>query len=88
MKPDRAPAPSLRVRPTRVATRSANEEGRLVLVDGRLVAVLVRLQDAAHGGLVGSWYLEAGFGACADPRPPVFDTLDAARAWVRRRLAA
>lgn len=87
MKPDRAAAPALHVRPMRVGTGSADEEGRLVLADGRLVAVLVRLEDAAHSGLVGSWYLEAGFGACADARPPVFDTLDAARAWVRRRLA-
>ena len=80
--------PAFLVRPMRVATRGADGDGRLMLADGELVAVLVRLDDPAHGGLVGAWFLEAGFGACATARPPVFDTLEAARAWVERRLAA
>lgn len=73
-----------------VYTGSGDEEGRLVLVDGRLVAVLVRLADkAAHGVMVGAWFLEAGFGPCASvAAPPVFDTLDAAQAWVKRQLEA
>jgi hypothetical protein len=38
-------------------------EGRLVLVDGKLAAVLVRLSDQAHDLLLrGAWYFEAGFG--------------------------
>lgn len=31
---------------------------------------LVRLEDRAHEGLVGAWFLEAGFGPCAATTPP------------------
>ena len=80
---------SLLVQPVRVATGSADEDGRLVLADGRLVAVLVRLADEIHAGRVGSWHLEAGFGPCAAEVPsPTFDSLGAAQAWVERQLAA
>lgn len=79
------PAPLFRT--TRVATGCADEDGRLVLAGGWLMAVPVRLQDVAHGGPVGSWYLKAGFGPCSDTRSPVLDTLDAARAWIERRIA-
>lgn len=79
--------PAVLLQPIRVATRSADEDGRLVLADGRLVAVLARLADTAQGKLVGSWYLEVGFGACAATRPLVFDTFEAAQAWIRCRLA-
>ena len=80
---------SLLVQPMRVATGSADEDGRLVLANGRLVAVLVRLADEIHAGRVGSWYLEAGFGPCAAEVPsPTFGSLDAAKAWVERQLAA
>jgi hypothetical protein len=35
----------------------------MVLVDGKLAAVLVRLSDQAHDPLLrGTWYFEAGFG--------------------------
>ena len=47
-------APRVLVRPVRVATGSGDEDGRLVLADGMLVAVLVRLEDPAHGELVGA----------------------------------
>ena len=80
-------ATAVLLQPIRVATRCADKDGQLVLADGELVAVLVRLADAAHGRLVGSWYLEAGFGACAAARPPVFDTFEAAQTWIRCRLA-
>lgn len=71
-------------------TGSGDEDGRLVLADGRLVAVLVRLGDLAHAehaGLLGAWFLEAGFGPCAHATPPVFCDLDAAQTWIRRQLA-
>ena len=46
-----------------VLTASEDREGRLVLVDGKLTAVLVRLADISHDPLLrGAWYLEAGFG--------------------------
>ncbi len=80
---------NLLLQPVRVATGSADEDGRLVLADGRLVAVLVQLADEIHAGQVGSWHLEAGFGPCAAEVPsPTFESLDAARAWVERQLAA
>jgi len=45
--------------PIEVLTASEDREGRLVLVDGKLAAVLVRLSDPL---LRGAWYFEAGFG--------------------------
>ena len=49
--------------PVDVLTASQDREGRLVLIDGKLVAVLVRLSDGAHDPLLrGAWYLECGFG--------------------------
>ncbi len=37
----------------------------LVLADGQLAAVLVRLDGEHHTIDVGKWFLEAGFGKCA-----------------------
>ena len=80
--------PDLILQPMPVHTGSGDEEGRLVLAGGRLVAVLVRLADQAHAEMVGTWFLEAGFGPCARAAAPVFDSLDAAQACVRRQLGA
>lgn len=74
--------------PVPVNTGSRDEKGRLVLVDGRLVGVLVRLADRTHAEQTGAWFLEAGFGPCACAQFPVFDSLEVARDWVRRQLAA
>jgi hypothetical protein len=58
-----------------VLTASEDREGRLVLVDGRLAALLVRLADTAHDPLLrGAWYLEAGFGLF-DNRHELFASL-------------
>lgn len=73
------------LRPVRVGTGSADEEGRLVLHGGKLVAVLVRLSDE-HGDLAGRWFLEHGFGRLDDPWHPTFDGLDPACAWIARHL--
>lgn len=80
--------PALLVQPTRVATRSADEDGCLVHADERLVAVLVQLTDPMHAGLVGSWFLEAAFGPCVTTQAPVFDSLDTALDWVRRQVGS
>jgi hypothetical protein len=49
--------------PIDVLTASEDREGCLVLVDGKLAAVLVRLRDRAHDPLLrGAWYMEAGMG--------------------------
>ena len=67
-------APQLRLQPMPLHTGSGAEAGGLVLAAGRLV---------------GRWHLEAGFGPCAEAPPhPVFDSLDAAFAWVNGQLAA
>ncbi len=70
-----------------VHTGAADEEGRLVVANGRLVAVLVRLADQVHTNLVGCWFLEAGFGPCAGTAP-VFDSLEGARSWIANRLGS
>ncbi len=59
-----------------------------MLVEGRLVAVLVRLTDRAHDRLVEAWFLEAGFGPCAATTPPVFQSLDAAQDWIQIQFEA
>ena len=65
----------------RVGTGTDDREGNLIFRDGELRAVVVRLEDPMHGELVGTWHLEAGFGA-HDAGSVVFDDLDAAVEWV------
>ncbi len=79
--------PALIFQPIPVSTRSNDEDGRLVLADGRLVAVLVRLAGQEHGELRGGWFLEAGFGCCAVRAPDVFRTLAHAEPWIEQRLS-
>ena len=76
----------LMLQPMPLFTGSADEDGRLVTIGGRLIAVLVRLQDPMHADLVGRWYLEAGFGPCAEATAPTFATLDAAQDWITERF--
>ena len=76
----------LLLRPVPVHTGSGDQEGQLVLADGRLVAVLVRLDDTSHAGLVGAWFLEAGFGPCAHVAAPIFRDLDAAKHWIGQQF--
>ena len=76
------------LKPMPVNTGSRDEDGRLVLANGHLVAVLVRLADQVHAERSGAWFLEAGFGPCACAQFPVFDSLDVAQEWVRRQLGA
>ena len=68
-----------------VDTRSPDQAGMLVLVNGLLVAVLVRL-DAPWHTRPGAWHMEAGLGRLAGVRAPVFDTLQDATRWIRQRL--
>lgn len=76
----------LLLRPVPVHTGSGDQEGQLVLADGRLVAVLVHLDDTSHAGLVGAWFLEAGFGPCAHVVAPIFADLDDAKRWIRQQF--
>ena len=78
----------LTLRPIQVNTGSRDTEGRLVLVDALLVAVLVRLDGEEHGSYRGSWFLEAGFGPCHATAQDAFGTLRDAGNWIRAQLDA
>jgi hypothetical protein len=45
----------------------------------------VHLSDQ-HEEEAGMWFLEAGFGPISGPEQPPFTNLDAAQAWIKRRL--
>jgi hypothetical protein len=62
-----------------------DEDGCLVFADNRLAAVLVRLSQY-HGELAGQWFYENGYGRLDGPEHPVFADLDAAQAYIARRL--
>ncbi|WP_342110844.1 hypothetical protein [Methylobacterium sp. SI9] len=68
-----------------VDTGSPDRVGMLVIANGLLVAVLVRL-DAPEHERRGSWYMEVRLGRLAKVRPPVFETLEDATRWVRKRF--
>ena len=77
----------LSFQPMRVRIDGHDSEGRLVLVDNQLVAVIVRLDGQSHHSKQrGLWHLEAGFGKCAMPYVPLFTTPEEAGAWVKRTL--
>jgi hypothetical protein len=72
--------------PIEVLTASEDRDGRLVLVDGKLAAVLVRLSDQAHDPLLrGAWYFEAGFGFL-DGRHELFASFEEAVASIDHNL--
>lgn len=77
---------TLELRTVRVDTGGPDEEGRLVFVADRLVAVLVQLSDQ-HEDATGQWFLEHGFGRLNKPSLPVFADLDAAQRWIEESLA-
>lgn len=70
--------------PIRVNTLSEDAEGRLVMWQGALVGVLVRLDAPEQGDAVGGWSLEAGFGPLEFLRPEPFADLEQARGFVER----
>ena len=73
--------------PMRVLIDGHDTYGNLILSDGQLAAVIVRLDGEHHGREdKGLWNLEAGFGKCASRSVPVFKTLDEAGAWVEQTL--
>jgi hypothetical protein len=82
------PLVKLAWRPIRVNTGSCDTEGRLVLANAHLVAVLVRLDGKEHGSSRGSWLLEAGFGPCQATGQDAFRTLLDAGHWIKTKLRA
>ena len=84
-------APEVTFQPISVVTDGGGQEGRLLLADGQLVAVFVRVsaEETAGGEQKDGWFLEAGFGPCGDlltVPPPLFASLEDAAAWARIRL--
>jgi hypothetical protein len=75
---------SIEFQSCRIATAQSSEEACLVLADGVVTALLVRLEGTAESDA--GWYLLIGFGPC-DREGLVFTTLEAAGAWVRENLA-
>ena len=75
------------LQPIAVRTGSNDTQGRLAIVGGELVAVLVRLDDPVHDDARGGWFLEAGFGPCDGIKPPPFRDLGEATIWIAQRLA-
>ena len=78
-------SPQLKLQPAKLATTSCDRTACLLFLDGDLSAVLVRLDEEAHGHERGSWFLEIGFGPCEVTPPPLFATMDAAQTWVLAR---
>ena len=74
----------LTLQPARIATGS-DEAGVLVLAEGRIVAILVRLDAPFHGDAQGRWFLEVGFGRCAGTPAP-FERLSDGLLWIAQRL--
>ena len=75
--------------PMRVLIDGHDSEGRLVLADDQLAAVIVRLDGEAHDlAQKGLWHLEAGFGKCAAPPydMPLWATPEEAGLWVEEKL--
>ncbi|RYG96892.1 MAG: hypothetical protein EON58_11025 [Alphaproteobacteria bacterium] len=65
----------------KIHTNSRDENSVLVMSDGYLVAILVKLDDDVHGSAKGRWHLEAHF----DHVPAtgqLFADLDEAKAWI------
>ena len=76
------------LQPVRVSVGPVDEEGQMVLVDGTLVAVLVRLTgpyDNPH--LQGKWCVQRGFGPLSEG-DEVFSSLKEAEDWVLQHYLA
>lgn len=73
------------MQPIAVDTASPDRDGMLVMANGMLIAVLVRLDAPDHEQPDG-WFLEATFGNLSQRSAPVFDSLDDATRWFRKRV--
>lgn len=62
----------------------ADTDGRLVLLDDRLIAVLSRLSDE-HEASAGQWFIECGFGPLSG-REDYFADLESAEAWFAKAV--
>lgn len=74
--------PRLTSQPVRVPTRDNDEDGLLISVDGRLVALFTHLDGSVSEEFRNRWFLEAGFGSCSVRPEPAFDSAQEAQQWV------
>lgn len=81
------PLHHLVLQPAKLAVGGQDEVALLVLEDGRIAAVLSRLDDPCHGKLQGQWFLEVGFGRCARSPKPFPHLADGLR-WIADCLGA
>jgi hypothetical protein len=73
--------------PMRVLIDGHDSEGRLILADGQLAAVIVCLDGEHHDReCKWRWHLEAGFGKCNTRDARLFRTPEEAGAWVEQTL--
>lgn len=83
-------SPQITFQPMRVLIDGHDAEGRLILANDQLTAVIVRLDGKTHGAaLRGRWHLEAGFGKCdmGQANAILWGTPEEAGRWVEERLA-
>jgi len=73
------------LQPIAVDTDSPDREGMLVLANGLLIALLVRLDTPEHEQF-GQWFMEVGLGRLKGLRTPTFITLDEATRWFRGQI--
>ena len=79
--------PVFTYQPVQLAEGTPDREGLLVFWGADLLAVLVRLSPETHDGQGGLWFLEAGFGACADKEPPLFSSPEASEPWFAEQMS-
>jgi hypothetical protein len=73
------------LQPIDIDTGSPDQEGHLVIANGLLVGILVRLDDSDHE-CAGRWFLEVGLGGLRELDAPIFFSLAEATRWVRTSL--
>ena len=73
------------LQPVKVATGTDDESGVVVLLDGRMVAVLVKLAAECHGDMAGHWHVEAAFGPVGQTAS-TFPQIAGALRWIAQRL--
>ena len=73
------------LQPIAVDTGSPDRDGMLVIANGMLVGVLVRVAMPESEN-AGQWFVEIGLGRLKGLRPPTFATLEEATRWMRRHL--
>ena len=73
------------LQPVAVDTASPDRVGMLVLANGLLVGLLIRLDTPEHED-EGDWFAETLLGRLKGARAPTFSTLDEATRWFRVQL--